>query len=174
MSHAATMNDDWKKNPLVWMLIAIPGSAVVMGIILLTLAIESDTGLVVDDYYKHGKEINRVIARDKAAFERGIAADLLFDTDKGQVSIQFASSSILAAGETIKLKMVHATKPGLDQEITLAPSGIYMMVGDLQTSPPGQGRWNLHLESEEWRVIGSIQMPASNRSDLAPNYRPEF
>ncbi len=170
MSHAATMSDDWKKNPLVWMLIAIPSSAIVMGAILLTLAIKSDTGLVVDDYYKHGKQINMVLARDKAAFQRNIAADLNFNLDQGTVAIQFAPTSILKANESVQLNMVHATKPGLDQLIELQPDGIYRLVGQLKTTPPGEGRWNLHLESADWRVIGSIQMPASNRSNLAPNF----
>lgn len=170
MSQAASLSDDWKKNPLVWMLIAIPASAVVMGFIMLTLAIQSDSGLVIDDYYKHGKQINRVIARDKAAFERAIAADLEFDMDHGTVAIQFTPSSILAANETVRLNLIHATIPGLDQSVELKLDGIHHMVGQLQTSPPGQGRWNLQLESDQWRIIGSIHMPASSQSILTPNF----
>ena len=45
----------WKREPLVWMLIAIPFSAVVMGVVMITLAIQSSSGLVVDDYYKKGQ-----------------------------------------------------------------------------------------------------------------------
>jgi len=43
---------NWKREPLVWMLIAIPLSAVIMGVVMITLAIQSFSGLVVDDYYK--------------------------------------------------------------------------------------------------------------------------
>ena len=170
MSHAATMSDDWKKNPLVWMLIAIPSSAIVMGIVMLTLAIKSDTGLVHDDYYKHGKQINMVLARDKAAFERGIAADLSFNFDQGKVAIRFVPGAQITADEIVHLNMVHATKPGLDQLIPLSFDGLNSMTGELLRVPPGEGRWNLHLESGDWRVIGSIQMPASSRSNLTPNY----
>ena len=55
-------------------LIGIPLSAVIMGIVMLTLAIQSWSGLVVDDYYRKGKQINRVLARDKLAYELGLAA----------------------------------------------------------------------------------------------------
>ena len=65
---------NWKREPLVWMLIAIPLSAVIMGVVMITLAIQSYSGLVVDDYYKKGKQINRVLARDKFAYELGLAA----------------------------------------------------------------------------------------------------
>ena len=58
---------NWKQEPMVWLLIAIPLSAVIMGVVIITLAINSYSGLVVDDYYKKGKHINRVIARDKCA-----------------------------------------------------------------------------------------------------------
>ena len=63
---------NWKQEPLVWLLIAIPAAAVIMGIVMLTLAIKSYSGLVIDDYYKHGKQINRVLARDRFAHELGL------------------------------------------------------------------------------------------------------
>ena len=70
--------ESWKTQPYVWMLILIPFSAVVVGMIMLTLAIKSDTGLVVDDYYKKGKQINQVLARDLAASTMGLSAALNF------------------------------------------------------------------------------------------------
>ena len=81
MNNAPSETGSWKQEPLVWLLIGIPLSAVIMGMILLTLAIQSYSGLVVDDYYKKGKQINRVIARDKFAYELGLAADLRFAED---------------------------------------------------------------------------------------------
>jgi len=52
----------WKKEPFVWMIIAIPSSAIIMGVVIITLAIQSWSGLVVDDYYRKGKQINLVLA----------------------------------------------------------------------------------------------------------------
>ena len=51
----------WYKEPWPWVLIAIPFSAVIMGVVLITLALESEDGLVVDDYYWKGKQINQVL-----------------------------------------------------------------------------------------------------------------
>ncbi len=51
----------WYREPYVWLLIAIPACAVVAGFVTLALAIATDDGLVVDDYYWQGKQINRVL-----------------------------------------------------------------------------------------------------------------
>ncbi len=88
MTISQSIPDNWKREPLVWMLIAIPFSAVIMGVVMITLAIQSWSGLVVDDYYKKGKQINRVLARDKFAYELGLAAGFKIEND-GSIEIRF-------------------------------------------------------------------------------------
>ena len=46
----------WQREPMVWMLIAIPASSVLVGMVMLWLAIASYDGLVVDDYHQQGKK----------------------------------------------------------------------------------------------------------------------
>ena len=67
MNSAPETQRNWKREPMVWMLIAIPLAAVIMGVVMITLASQTFSGLVVDDYYKKGKQINRVLARDRLA-----------------------------------------------------------------------------------------------------------
>ena len=78
----------WMREPLVWLLIAIPSSAVIMGVVMITLALQSWSGLVVDDYYRKGKQINRVLARDRLAYELGLAAGLRLD-NASKLEIRF-------------------------------------------------------------------------------------
>ena len=49
----------WFREPWVWLLIALPASAVLGGMVTIWIAVDSDDGLVVDDYYKRGLEINK-------------------------------------------------------------------------------------------------------------------
>ena len=49
-----TTQRHWYQEGYVWLVIAIPGLAVVMGVVLITLASTSFDGLVADDYYKKG------------------------------------------------------------------------------------------------------------------------
>ena len=160
----------WRQEPLVWLVIGIPASAVVMGIVLLTLAIQSWSGLVVDDYYKKGKQINRVLARDRFAYELGLAAGFeLRDGDR--LEIRFDPSVSVIPGERIELRLVHATRPGLDRELYFDNRGLHRLEAELPI--PGQGRWNLILQTDDWRITGSLQYPQSKRAELRPNYTPD-
>ena len=67
----------WYRQFWPWFLIAIPLFAVITGLFTVVIATVTSDGLVVDDYYKRGLSINRVLARDQQAAELGIkAADL--------------------------------------------------------------------------------------------------
>ena len=81
----------WYREPFVWLLIAIPLTAVIVGFVGLALAIRSDDGMVEDDYYRQGMAINRMLDRDKAA-----AAENL--TDIGAGSHRQASDSYRVGG----------------------------------------------------------------------------
>lgn len=161
---------NWKQEPLVWMLIAIPLSAVIMGVVMITLAIQSYSGLVVDDYYKKGKQINRVLARDRFAYELGLAAGFtLKDGDKFE--IRFDPSVEFIPGDSIELKLVHATMPGLDQSFQLTRVDTHLLRGEIEL--PGSGRWNLILQTGDWRLTGSLQHPSQSRAELLSNYTVE-
>lgn len=159
----------WKREPWVWLLIAIPASAVVMGVVMLTLAIQSYSGLVVDDYYQKGKQINRVIARDRLAYELGLSAALDLGGD-GEVAVHFDPSVVVIPGDRIELSLVHATRPGFDRSLILERSDTRRLAGALRL--PGEGRWNLYLQTADWRLTGSLQHPQQHAARLQPNYRP--
>lgn len=167
MTGTQTTPGDWKREPLVWLLIAIPLSAVIMGAVMMTLAIQSYSGLVVDDYYKKGKQINRVLARDKFAHELGLAAGFKIQTDGG-IEIRFNPEVQVIPGDEIVLELIHATMPGLDQKITLQRTGSHQLVGAINLS--GKGRWNVYLHTRDWRLTGSLQYPQQSDAELLPNY----
>jgi hypothetical protein len=158
----------WTREPLVWLLITIPASAVVMGAVMITLALQSFSGMVVDDYYRKGKQINRVLARDRLAYELGLAAGLSVD-GSGRLEIRFAPEVKVIPGEHIELRLVHATRPGLDRDLIFDNNGLYLQA-ELQI--PGPGRWNVYLQTPDWRLTGSLQYPQTRYAQLLPNYLP--
>ena len=157
----------WRREPLVWLLIAIPSSAVIMGVVMITLALNSFSGLVVDDYYRKGKQINLVLARDKLAYELGLAAGISLDSS-GRVEIRFDPDVLVIPGERIELRLVHATRPGLDQDLIFDNDRLRLLEAELQL--PGPGRWNIYLQTPDWRLTGSLQYPQNQRARLLPNY----
>jgi uncharacterized protein len=152
------------------MIIAFPLSAVIMGVVIITLAIQSYSGLVVDDYYKKGKQINRVLARDKFAYELGLAAGFKLEAD-GSIEIRFAPEVQIIPGDKIELELVHATMPGLDQKLIMLRNETHLLAGEINL--PGKGRWNLYLQTGDWRLTGSLQYPQQVTAELLPNYFPE-
>lgn len=155
----------WHRVPLVWMLIAIPLAAVIAGFFMLRLAILSDDGMVVDDYYKHGKEINRVLERDQAASARKLSAVLAFDFAGHGVTLQLASGTSYTPPDELRLQLLHATRAGFDINLTLArqPGGEYL--GPM----PGlrEGRWHLLLEADDWRLLGELRVPGDTTVSIS-------
>jgi len=156
--------EPWKNQPYVWMLIFIPFTAVIMGAIMISLAIESETGLVVDDYYKKGKQINRVLARDQAAAKMGLSAVINLASESGTIRIQLDANSSLITNETVKLGLYHATRAGMDQNLILQPVGIRSY--EANYAELGKGRWHLQLETDTWRLTGSLYVPGSDSLQL--------
>jgi len=158
----------WTREPLVWLVIAIPASAVVMGVVMITLAIQSSSGMVVDDYYRKGKQINRVLARDRLAYELGLAAGLRLD-GSGGLEIRFDPEVKVIPGERIELRLVHATRPGLDRDLVFDNNRLYLQA---KLKLIGRGRWNIYLQTPDWRLTGSLQYPQTQYARLLPNYIP--
>lgn len=163
--HTDPSIESWKTQPYVWMLILIPFSAVVVGMIMLTLAIQSDTGLVVDDYYKQGKQINQVLARDQAASAMGLSAALNFDIDNGTVEVSLKANSTLITNEQISLGLFHATIPDIDQTVVLKANDQQVYSATLDQL--GDGRWHVHLSTNTWRLTGSLYVPGGNTMQLS-------
>ena len=109
----------WHKYPLVWMMIAIPFSAVIMGVVLIWLAIDTDDGLVADDYYKLGLEINRVIKRDRKAVELGLSAVIKFDISSRMIRLEFDKGLLETFPKSLPLHLQHATRENSDITVLL-------------------------------------------------------
>lgn len=156
----------WYRQPLVLMLIFLPASVVVASFVTLYLAIRSDDGLVEDDYYQRGKEINRVLDRDHAARRYGLHAQLLLEPARGRVTVRLAAASVSALRPArLELKLFYATRAGKDRVVTLlrTPDGVYQGV----ISAPGPGRWNVQLAAADWRLSGELRVPGSKTIELS-------
>lgn len=156
--------DSWYNEPYVWMLIAIPASAVLVGMAMLTMAIKSDSGLVVDDYYKKGKEINRVLARDSLARSLGINALMTLDKDLGLIKVNLSGDSLNIGAKQLELQLLHSTRQSHDQVIHL--QGVTDTIFTARFAPLPQGRWNVQIATDEWRIVGSAKIPGSDSIQL--------
>jgi hypothetical protein len=136
---------------MVWMLIAIPMTAVLLGITMIILAVTTWDGLVIDDYYTYGKEINRVLVRDRYAAERGIHGRLNWAVEDGRLDLAISSSQPLPPASEITLDFLHPTRSGMDERVSLArgPEGRYHGV---TTARLPEGDWIIQLGTDTWRL----------------------
>ena len=147
-------DERWYRNPMVWMVIFFPAVAVVAGLSTIYIAATTSTGLVEDDYYKQGLQINRTIDRDRRASELGLRAQIQVDATTGLIQVRLAAKEALAENGELALRLVHRTIPGLDQATTLARSVEDPMLYSGYLRPPiGEGRWTIQLQdSNHWRL----------------------
>ncbi|MGF1614808.1 MAG: FixH family protein [Gammaproteobacteria bacterium] len=155
----------WYRQPLVWLLVLIPSSAVVMGVLLISLAVLSNDGLVVDDYYRHGLEINRQLARDEAAVAYALAATLQLDPHTETASVRLRWGNGFSPPNTLQCNLYHTTRSGLDTQVDLQPLTPHHYTGKLPRLAPG--RYHVHLEADDWRLTGSLLTPVDSQVELA-------
>jgi hypothetical protein len=155
----------WYREPWVWLMIALPASAVIGGMITIYLAIVSSDGLVEDDYYKRGKTINLELARDQVAAHQELQAILGMNSQTGQVTVRLESRDHVHP-ERVSLLLLHPTRAGKDQRIQLEPDGKGVYIGTVRLVEPAN--WHVQLETDDWRLSGRMQLPQEDSLRLMP------
>ena len=155
----------WYREPWVWLMIALPMSAVIGGMITIYLAVVTSDGLVVDDYYKRGKTINRDLARDDAAARYQLRATIELDLRDNRMQLQLESATAVLP-KVLTFSLLHPTLPGHDQVISLQHVGDGVYSGAIDEV--SRGNWYLQLEADDWRLSGDMQIPATERIVLLP------
>lgn len=158
----------WYREPLVWLLISFPLTAVIAGFYTLYLAIQSKDGLVVDDYYQKGKEINLSLARDRTAEQLGLHATVNLDSTQQEVIAKLSAKQAASLPEKVHARWLHATRAGFDHAQTLVRSADGLYRAAFPELPPGH--WYLQIETSEWRLQGSLNVPSDTRLELKPGH----
>jgi hypothetical protein len=156
----------WYRVPFVWLLIALPLTSVVVGFTMLWLAIQSDDGVVEDDYYRKGKEINRVLARDQAAAKLWLESTLELNAASRELALRLRANPETKLPPAVEIRFLHATRAGLDRSLIVPRNGDGAYRAPLPPLAPG--RWNVQLAAHDWRLTGSLRVPGEARLILRP------
>jgi hypothetical protein len=156
----------WYAEPWVWLLIALPLSAVIGGLTTIYIAVSTSDGLVVDDYYRRGKEINRDLDRDHAAATHGLEAHLRVEAAARRVTLQLSAQDYTLP-QSLRFAFLHPTREGFDQHLMLPSIGEGRYGGVIDALP--RGNWYVQLEADDWRLQGSVQIPQEETLILVPS-----
>ena len=155
----------WYKQFWPWFLISLPLSVVIASLYTINLAIETDDGLVSDDYYKEGLAIHKDADSSARAKALGIVAELSYDNDTGAVSMQLAKP-LQAKPEILTLALTHPTLPNQDQSVQLVPLDERRFSGRIE--PLSKANWQLeiHPEDASWRIAGRLNTASQSVTRL--------
>jgi hypothetical protein len=159
----------WYNYPLVWMMIAIPFSAVIMGVIMIWLAVDTDDGLVADDYYKRGLEINRLLIRDKKAAELGLSAIIEFDNSEKVIKLQFEKGLLETFPKSIPLYLQHATRANSDITVLLNHGMNNQYIGFIKQNLT-EGIWYFEIADNDWKLNARNHVRSNNIINLYSDY----
>lgn len=155
----STFIQPWYKQFWPWFLITFPAIAVIAGIVTIVLAVNSNDGLVNDDYYKEGLAINKTLQRNDKATELNLHATATWDKLTQLVTLKL-TGKIKSLPARLTLTASHPTRANFDQRIQL-----YLSPDKLFYSGRSQninnGDWILFLEPENitWRISGRVKLP---------------
>ncbi|MDX5444794.1 MAG: FixH family protein [Zoogloeaceae bacterium] len=155
----------WYRQRWPWLLMVMPGVSMVLGFVLLYLAITTNDGLVVDDYYRQGRAIDQTIARSVVAAEQGLAADVGLRAEDIRIALN-AKEGVELPAELI-VTIIHPTRAGFDQVLRL-PRADGEYAGRI--APMTLGRWHVQIEDPEraWRLHGDVRLPDETQVRILP------
>jgi hypothetical protein len=162
-------NKPWYSFPLVWMMIFIPFSAVIMGVVMIWLAVDTNDGLVVDDYYKQGLEINRLISRDKKAAELELKATVDFDNSAKLIKLQFKKGQLVSYPDKLQLNLQHATRANSDIAVVLDHGIDDQYIGRVNKTLT-EGIWYFVLLDQDWKLTARTRIGMKNTIELSSGY----
>jgi hypothetical protein len=150
----------WYRHGWVWLLIAIPGSSVVVGVVMIVLAASSPNDLVRDDYYKAGLAINQDLDAERRAEALGVEVVLeargpetiLVRVDLGPGRVPDDP------GAAVRLELQHPTLADRDVAVRLEPVASGRWAGIVERF---DGTRHLRVEhvGDGWRVQRDVRAP---------------
>lgn len=162
----------WYRQFWPWVLIGIPLTSVILGVLMVYLAISTQDGLVRDYFRKDGRTIEADRSRDELALRQGISARIMVDDMTGSVRLELIGISGTQP-DRLKLELIHPTQQREDAEIALHRLRAGQYMGAFEQVQNGRRQLQLLPPDESWR-IGNEQVwfplrdAAELKSRLAP------
>ena len=147
------------------MMIFIPFTAVIMGVVMIWLAVDTDDGLVADDYYKLGLEINDVISLDRKASELKLSAVIDFDSVGKVINLKFDKGLLESYPDTLQFSFQHATHANSDISVVLNHGIGNQYIGNLQQTI-SKGVWYFEVSDAGWKLNARSYVRAKNIINL--------
>jgi len=143
----------WYREPMLWLVIALPALAVAGAIASVVTAFATRDSVVADEFRKEGLAINRDPARDLAARRLGVSATLT--AGDGLWSVRLAPGAAAPPAQLVVV-LSHATRAELDRLVTLRAGADGSYQAPLEALAPGHWYLELSPADRSWRLTGEF------------------
>ena len=147
----------WYRQPWFWFLTIFPLAAIIWCIIMIVVASNMTDTMVTDDYSKEGRAINLDIARDRQAWELGLAGELEFQ--HRDVILHLESNQGPVNAPYLILNLYHPTLADQDQIVQFRPQGGGFYSGRMLRDIQGRWYYDLRNPDNTWRIKGEAWLP---------------
>ncbi len=159
------------QEPIVLMMLAILGASFIMGIVILTSAIRTADGVVVDNFYKDGRSHYMRLEEDIRANELNLNA--LARSQDQQILLQL-TGDLEELPDQLWLKFISRTNQRFDYFVTLDRQEGNLYQGQL-TQELTHPQWLVQLQPKDednegflWRLHAEIFWPLVSPMVLRP------
>ncbi len=166
MRSANTSARAWFREPMMWLVLALPASVVVAGFVTLAIAIRSGgDDAVRDPGSRVGKAQTADLGPERSAARLGLQARLVLSADTEAVELRAEAGEF--DRDSLTLVLTHPLDAAGDLSLNLIRADESRFVGRLHI--PRDHAWNLILEPDDgqWRLQGRLPHGALS-ADLAP------
>lgn len=156
MNTAATPKSPWWKEPMVWLIIGLPMTAVVASMVTWWIAADGADPLVAEDYYKQGMAITQTMEREARAASLGL--NMRLSTHGNELHGQL-QGRLDHYPDRLLLTLVHPSREERDLNLVLIATDHGEYRAALPSIPAGERRLVLQPEDQDWRLIGRVSFP---------------
>ncbi len=151
-----SLERQWRRNPVAWLMIAIPAATVVAGFWTLWLA-ASESGVDTNpDLVRRTAQVQVTsLVPDEAASRLGLSARLWVDGDALLVAVMPSAGPVAP-----QLQLVHPIESSLDRDLLLTPDPRGWRADESLASKEA---WHVRLLAADgsWRLVGRYRPGAT-------------
>jgi hypothetical protein len=156
----------WYRQFWPWVLIGLPGIAVVASISSLFIALHGADDIVADNYYKQGLAINRELTADDNARRMHLHGAIEFAADEPNVHLKLESSDDQLPAQ-LTLRFIHPVSAARDFAVALLRDAANDTEHRYRARLPlaMNGRWTIDIEdpAAHWRLRREITLTSQQR-----------
>jgi hypothetical protein len=164
-----TQTNPWYREPMVWLVFALPLLTIPAGLATFWIAARSSGGNASadDEARRVGQMQFADLAPDLEAARRGLSATGTLHDSRSRIELAVGGEP----DGMLTLALQHPADPARDQQFTLEAAGDGRWFA--QVEPIGPEAWNLRLVSSAgWRLSGRLERGA-DRFALQPAVEPD-